>query len=449
MTPEGAWEGPEKFIISRRACLMPFDILLRHPTIHAASMPDATSIRRLRLSTIAQCKSEALRGNQTGDRRRYFTPAEMADPTTMLARLGQPLGPARNGLHFQVIPKVDEKPSALRRANAKPIRPRRISSRQSVLSLYFGPFFSQLAPTSARPDSADTQRKQPESADSGPDSIQASLLAATEQEYGTFSNDNSTSNFSSDSKVNTAVVLPRLAALPTELQLQIIAFLSFADIIRLRQTCRFYYGLATKDVVGSVIGPERFISGLLSTCRTCLLQDDSRLNLLVDTREHERATEPEANDPFDTHHSHESAKTPINNHTSFTIPTETQTRRASAPQPNAFRPLTRCTTCLLRASDPRLRVGRKVELASLDSVWVCRWCGWPVNGPAAFGHVQFHRGCYARYGEVLCRFFALGWVQFGLGVVGWIVALKGWKGVGGVWVPAMVSENPTRERAEV
>jgi hypothetical protein len=360
----------------------------------------------------------------------------MADPATIIRRLGQPLGPAHGKLHLEIrTTKAD------RKRETRLSRPRRSPSLSSTFSWQQ----TLLAFSRQNPSQPTSSSVSPESADGEPDhshSLSATSVSrntiSLRHDYGTFGTREPTSYPGPD----VASAISRLELLPHELQLQIIAFLPFADIIRLRQTCRSYYTLATEDVVGSVIGPERFIAGLLSTCRTCLVQDESRLNLLLDTRGNEHA-DPDTNSFAHEHFGDglDDAKTP----TSATSESDTSERPSHTASPLrkscAFRPLTRCTTCLLLASDTRLRVGRKVELASLDSVWICRWCGWPVNGPAAFGHVQFHRGCYARYGEILCRFFALGWVQFGLGVSGWIIAMKGFKGVGEVKVPAMVSDS--------
>lgn len=183
-----------------------------------------------------------------------------------------------------------------------------------------------------------------------------------------------------------------LLYLPHELHLLVISFLPFADIERLRHTCRFYHNLATPRLVRSVLGQERTRSLLLSHCRLCLTHDPFRARLLL----------PVGGDP-------------------------------------GYPLASRCIDCAVRAGDETIRVGRRVNLANFDSVWVCRWCGWPVFDGPAFGHVQFHRECYGRYNDVLLVFFMLGWVQLGIGIAGAGLAWEDYRQELMVFAPTVVS----------
>ncbi|KAL1835634.1 hypothetical protein VTJ49DRAFT_6301 [Mycothermus thermophilus] len=163
---------------------------------------------------------------------------------------------------------------------------------------------------------------------------------------------------------------PHLLSLPPEIALMILRHLDFADIIRLRRTCKQLRALANPKQVQYLFGADRLRLQLLSHCRVCLRYDPSRSNLL-------------------------------------------STNLMDLGYPLS----SRCVKCAIEARDPRIRVGKKIVLASADSVWVCRWCGFPIIEGAAFGCEQMHRECYRRYNDVLFIFFILGWIQLSLGIV--------------------------------
>ncbi|KAK3314498.1 hypothetical protein B0H66DRAFT_449574, partial [Apodospora peruviana] len=162
-----------------------------------------------------------------------------------------------------------------------------------------------------------------------------------------------------------------LLSLPAEIQIMILRFLEFADIERLRRTCKALRALANPAQIRSIMGPILLRMQLLGHCRTCLLRDPFRSHLLL-----------------------------------------------GKPSDPGYPLASKCINCAIAANDDRIRVGKKVLLASLDQVWVCRWCGWPVTEGASSGNEQFHRPCYKSYNDALFVFFVLGWLQLGLGVTG-------------------------------
>jgi len=83
-----------------------------------------------------------------------------------------------------------------------------------------------------------------------------------------------------------------------------------------------------------------------------------------------------------------------------------------------------CLDCAVKSGDPRIRVGKKINLANSDTVWVCRWCGVPIIDGGAFGCEQMHRFCYKRYNDALFLFFVLGWLQLGMGIAAAALAWK-------------------------
>lgn len=161
-----------------------------------------------------------------------------------------------------------------------------------------------------------------------------------------------------------------LLTLPPEILLMVLRHLAFADIVRLRETCKQLRALASPQQIRSLMGAAQLRAQLLGHCKSCLLHDPFRSRLL----------QPTLADP-------------------------------------GYPLASRCLDCALKARDPRIRVGRKINLANFDTVWVCRWCGWPIVQGAAFGAEQFHRLCYKRYNDALFGYFVLGWLQLSLGVV--------------------------------
>jgi hypothetical protein len=183
-----------------------------------------------------------------------------------------------------------------------------------------------------------------------------------------------------------------LLALPPEILLMILLRLDFADIVRLRKTCKQFHALASPHQIRILFGPAQLRMQLLGHCKTCLRYDPFRGNLL----------QPTLADP-------------------------------------GYPLASRCLDCALKARDPRIRVGKKINLANLDTVWVCRWCGYPVVDGAAFGCEQMHRFCYKRYNDVLFIFFVLGWLQLGIGVAASALAWKYYRHSIMVFAPTVVS----------
>ncbi|KAK4139621.1 uncharacterized protein C8A04DRAFT_15706 [Dichotomopilus funicola] len=161
-----------------------------------------------------------------------------------------------------------------------------------------------------------------------------------------------------------------LLALPHEILLLIILRLDFADIVRLRKTCKALHSLASPQQIRRLFGPVQLRLQLLGHCKNCLLYDPFRSRLLQ---------------PTVADHGYPLASC--------------------------------CLDCAVKDRDPRIRVGKRINLANMDTVWVCRWCGFPIVEGGAFGCEQMHRFCYKRYNDALFVFFLLGWLQLGLGIV--------------------------------
>lgn len=183
----------------------------------------------------------------------------------------------------------------------------------------------------------------------------------------------------------------RLLNLPPELQIMILCHLEFADIERLRRTCKYLRALANPATIRSIMGDSLLKNQLLGHCHACLLRDPFRSRLLLG---HEK-------DPG----------WPLNS---------------------------KCIDCALRANDDRIRVGKRVMLASLVEVWVCRRCGLPVTEGAAAGNEQFHRPCYQAYNNILVYFFLLGWLQLALGIIACALAWRYWRFTVMVFAPTLV-----------
>ncbi|KAL2131948.1 hypothetical protein VTI74DRAFT_4403 [Chaetomium olivicolor] len=164
--------------------------------------------------------------------------------------------------------------------------------------------------------------------------------------------------------------LLHILSLPPEILLLIIQRLPFADIVRLRKTCKTIRAVASPHQIRVLFGAAELRAQLLGHCRVCLRYDPFRSSLL-------------------------------------------QSTLADPGYPLA----SQCLDCAVKARDPRIRVGRIINLANFDSVWVCRWCGYPIVDGGAWGCEQMHRFCYKRYNDVLFVFFSLGWLQLGLGIV--------------------------------
>ncbi|KAL2166660.1 hypothetical protein VTG60DRAFT_2323 [Thermothelomyces hinnuleus] len=168
-----------------------------------------------------------------------------------------------------------------------------------------------------------------------------------------------------------------LLTLPPEILLMILQALDFADIVRLRETCMQLRALASPQQVRVLFGPDRVHSQLLRHCKTCLLYDPRRSRLLD-----------------------------------------------SSPADPGYPLASCCLDCAVKARDPRIRMGKKVSLANLDTAWVCRWCGYLIVGGGASKCEQMHRACYSRYSRILSVYLVLGCLQFGLGIVAAALAWK-------------------------
>ncbi|KAK6225330.1 F-box domain-containing protein [Colletotrichum tabaci] len=158
-----------------------------------------------------------------------------------------------------------------------------------------------------------------------------------------------------------------LMDLPPELHLMIIDYLEFGELENLRRTCRFYRNFLTKQTIRDLFG-EQFRLALLAHCYICLKYDPTRGNLLWADYNHPR-----------------------------------------------YPLASKCVDCAYQEDE--LAVGKKVALGNYASVWICRWCGYPVAGTAAPNQPEFHKNCYSHYNNVLLAYFVLGWIQLSLGIV--------------------------------
>ena len=186
-----------------------------------------------------------------------------------------------------------------------------------------------------------------------------------------------------------------LLNLPPEILLHIIRCTAFADIISLGRTCRALHSIASPAQIRLLLGPQAVRDLVQSHCRSCLVYNELRNNLIL--------SPPLAGQ--------------------------------GTPFPN------QCFTCARKANDGRVRVGRKVNLADNAMAWVCRWCGWPICAAQAHVHEQFHQPCYKSYNNALLFFFILGWLQLSLGIVAAALAWRYFRGAVMVFAPTVVSFN--------
>ncbi|KAK4640049.1 hypothetical protein QC761_611700 [Podospora bellae-mahoneyi] len=197
-----------------------------------------------------------------------------------------------------------------------------------------------------------------------------------------------------------------LLALPTELLNNILRHLNFVSILELRKTCRFFHTLASPPQLRILFGREQLTTLLLQHCKTCLVHDPFRSNLLSC--------------------SHEDEGWPL---------------------------ASQCVDCALVANDERLKIGKRVKLGTEDVVQICRWCGRPIrnhegvagppdpNSPGTRRDGRpFHKGnCYRSYNNSLLFFFILGWVQLTLGITGAGLSWRYWRGAVMVFAPSVTS----------
>ncbi|KAK4180690.1 hypothetical protein QBC36DRAFT_384137 [Triangularia setosa] len=197
-----------------------------------------------------------------------------------------------------------------------------------------------------------------------------------------------------------------LLALPIELLHNILRHLNFVSILELRKTCRFFHAIASPPQLRVLFGRQEMTALLLQHCKTCLMHDPIRSNLLSC--------------------SHEDEGWPL---------------------------ASQCVDCALVANDERLKIGKKVTLATEEVAQVCRWCGRPIRshegvvGPSSPNNVgnrgdgrPFHKGkCYRSYNNSLLFFFILGWAQLMIGITGAALSWRYWRGAVMVFAPSITS----------
>lgn len=183
-----------------------------------------------------------------------------------------------------------------------------------------------------------------------------------------------------------------LLALPPELLLYLLRYLAFADIERLRRTCRSLRSLASPNQIRALLGADTLHALLLGHCRTCLAHDPYRSRLLL-----------------------------------------------SKPGDAGFPLASRCIECAFAARDRRMRAGTKLLMANYESVWVCRWCGRPVVGGPTILQNQFHKPCYRSYNRIVLFYFVVGWIQLGIGITAPALAWRYFRGEMLVFGPTVAS----------
>lgn len=158
-----------------------------------------------------------------------------------------------------------------------------------------------------------------------------------------------------------------LVNLPTELHMMIMEHLTFGQVESLRRTCRGLRNRISKPVIRDVFSGIKF--ELLSTCYRCLCYDPLRDSLI-------RADESDARYPL----------------------------------------ANECLDCV--AARGGFVVGRRYTLGTWASVWVCRYCGYPVTSGPAWNEPEFHRACYRRFHVILFYFFLVGVAQAFVTIIG-------------------------------
>lgn len=154
--------------------------------------------------------------------------------------------------------------------------------------------------------------------------------------------------------------------LPPELQLEILSYLDYGEIQRLRRTNRLFRRSINARVIKNLF-PD-LEQNMLSTCYICLTQKGA--NAVV---------------------------------------------RGDYAHPR-YPMASRCFECIARRSG--FMVGQRYTLANLESVWVCRWCGNPVTAVTGWNQHEFHVVCYQKYKGVLAT-------HFGIGALQWMVVIAG------------------------
>ncbi|KAK5997774.1 hypothetical protein PT974_00134 [Cladobotryum mycophilum] len=156
-----------------------------------------------------------------------------------------------------------------------------------------------------------------------------------------------------------------LLRLPSELQLLILSYLDFGDIERLRRTNSGIRRSLNKATIRTLFPNLKDV--LLSTCYLCLVHKHG-MDLI-------RAEESDARYPL----------------------------------------ASRCFDCVAQRSG--FMVGRKYMLGNSASVWVCRWCGYPVSTIAGWNQPEFHVKCFQKYNRILLLYFLLGCAQWAVVII--------------------------------
>lgn len=176
--------------------------------------------------------------------------------------------------------------------------------------------------------------------------------------------------------------------LPPELQFKILSYLDYGEIQRLRRTNRLFRRSITPLVIQSLL--PNLLDDILSTCYLCLTQKDASVVV--------RGEYAHPRFPF----------------------------------------ASRCVECLARRSG--LMVGQRYTLTSLESVFVCRWCGIPVTHLTGWHQPEFHIVCYQKYKGTLATHFGIGALQWMVVIVGSALCWHYFRHDMMVVVPVAVSE---------
>ncbi|KAL7794193.1 hypothetical protein V8C37DRAFT_71117 [Trichoderma ceciliae] len=154
--------------------------------------------------------------------------------------------------------------------------------------------------------------------------------------------------------------------LPPELQLKILSYLDYGEIQRLRRTNRLFRRSINQTVVQSLF--PRLLDDILCTCYICLTQKNA--NEII---------------------------------------------RGDFAHPR-FPLASRCFECAAKQSG--FMVGKRYTMVNLESIWICRWCGYPVTEMTGWSQPEYHIICYQKYKGVLATHFGIGAMQWMIVIIG-------------------------------
>ncbi|KAI0475406.1 hypothetical protein GGR56DRAFT_512052 [Xylariaceae sp. FL0804] len=192
---------------------------------------------------------------------------------------------------------------------------------------------------------------------------------------------------------------PGLTSLPPELQLLVLSQLDLAELVQLRQTCRLFRLVITPELVRRQFTRDGRARPLLRGCCNACLCMPGLDRLIVD---------------------------------------------ADLP-PDAWRSI--CFRCW------RARLGREYHLnpwpvvtfASGAQGYICQFCNWPVAAPARSGgpgadaeSKWLHASCKRRRHAVLATWMVMAFMQFGLGILGGVLAWTRYIHQPRVFIPATI-----------